>query len=152
MEMPEKQLTFYEQVAAAVASGDRQRVTELYREHRPTRNAYRGYREMLSSEILEASIVAAKKNPGTFQREVLVEILAMQAMLLHRVGESIQVAIQEHDQLDGGGLPWGWLPPAVADEMLPRYGKIASEVAGTIKLLQRLESPSKGEPNAAAAV
>ena len=150
--MQEKQLTFSEQVAMAVENGDRQRVAELYREHRPARNAYRGYRESLSAEILEASIVAAKRNPGTFQREVLVEILAMQAMLLHRVGESIQVAIQEHDQLDGGGMPWGWLPSTVADEMLPRYGKIASEAASTIKLIQRLDSPSKSEPNAAAAV
>ena len=144
--------SFEKQLAEAVENGDPRRIAELYREYRSPRDAYRGYREHLSAEILEASINAAKRNPGTFQREVLVEILAMQAMLLHRVGESIQVSIQEHDQLDGGGLPWGWLPPAVADEMLPRFGKIASEVAGTIKLIQRLESPSKGEPNAAAAV
>lgn len=144
--------SFEKQLAEAVKNGDPRRVAELYREYRSPRDAYRGYREHLSAEILEASITAAKRNPGKFQQDVLIDILAMQAMLLHRVGESIQVAIQENDQLDGGGLPWGRLPDEVGDVLLTRYGKIAAEVAGTIKLLQRLESPSKGEPNAAAAV
>lgn len=144
--------SFEKQLAEAVENGNPRRVAELYREYRSPRDAYRGYREHLSAEILEASITAAKRNPGKFQRDVLIDILAMQAMLLHRVGESIHVAIQENDQLDGGGLPWGRLPDEVGDVLLSRYGKISSEVAGTIKLLQRLESPSKGEPNAAAAV
>ena len=144
--------SFKTQLAEAVENGEPRRVAELYREYRSPRDAYRGYRESLSAEILEASITAAKKDPGKFQRDVLIDILAMQAMLLHRVGESIQVAIQENDQLDGGGLPWGWLPNEVGDILLTRFGKIASEVAGTIKLLQRLDGPSKGEPNAAAAV
>lgn len=144
--------SFEKQLAEAVENGNPRRVAELYREYRSPRDAYRGYREHLSAEILEASITAAKRNPGKFQQDVLIDILAIQAMLLHRVGESIQVAIQENDQLDGGGLPWGRLPDEVGDVLLSRYGKITSEVAGTIKLLQRLESPSKGEPNAAAAV
>lgn len=146
--MQEKQLTFSEQVAMAVENGDRQRVAELYREHRSPRLAYSGYREHLSAEILDASNVAAQKDPQKFQRDILLEVLSVQSMLLHRVGESIKIAIQEHDQLDGGGMPWGWLPPKVAEEMLPRYGRVASEVAGTIKLLRKLEAPATSSKQA----
>ena len=144
--------SFKKQLAEAVENGNPRRVAELYREYRSPRDAYRGYREHLSAEILEASNVAAQKDPQKFQRDILLEILSMQSMLLHRVGESIQSTISEVDQFDGGGLPWGRLPDEVGDILLTRFGKIASEVAGTIKLLQRLDSPSKVEPNAATAV
>lgn len=135
-------LNITEDISEAVKNGDPQRVAEIYREYRSPRESYSGYRENLSAEFLEASMAAAKQNPQKFQRDILAEILSMQFMLLHRVGESIKIAIQQHDQLDRGGMPWGWLPPTVANEMLPRYGKIAAEVAGTIKLLKKLDAPA----------
>lgn len=141
-------LNITEDISEAVKNGDPQRVAEIYREFRSPRDSYSGYREHLSAEYLEASMAAAKQNPPKFQQDVLAEILAMQAMLLHRVGESIKIAIQEHDQHDGGGMPWGWLPPTVANEMLPRYGKIAAEVAGTIKLLRKLDTPTSSAKQA----
>lgn len=147
--MKQARFNFTDEIADAVKNGDPQRVAEIYREHRSTRDRYRGYRENLSAEYFEASMTAAKQNPQKYQQDILAEILAFQTMLLHRVGESIKIAIQEHDQLDGGGMPWGWLPPPVADEMLPRFGKISAEISNTIRLIQRLQADPKEGANAA---
>ena len=136
-----KQPNFYEQVSAAVDSGDRQQISNLYRDNIARYGSFGANRANLSEEILEASANAAKKNPRKFQQDMLAEILAMQSMLLHRVSEHIRTAIARHDKEDRGFHPWGNLPEDVTGELLPRFARISAEVMGTVKMLRKLESP-----------
>ena len=145
------ELKITEEIAAAVKNGDRRRLADLYRQQGSLYGDNYCAREM-SWKMLEATEQAAKLNPAKLQRDLVLEILSMQGTLLHRVDEAIRLSMARHDNDYTGAQPWGWLPPSITDELLPRYGKIASEIAGTIKLLQRLDNPPKVEPNAAAAV
>ena len=139
--MKQKAPTFYEQVSEAVDAGDRQLVSNLYRDKIARYGMYGANRANLSEEILEASENAAKKDPRKFQQDILAEVLAMQTMLLHRVEQSIRTAIAQHDKNDRGVHPWGYLEPEIADELLPRYARITTEIFTTMKMIKKLASP-----------
>ena len=138
-----------EKIAEAVANGDRDGLTTIYRKR------LRAYgpsgQGSYSPQIFEATINAAKADPKKLQQDMLAEILSMLSMLAHRVREEILAGIRKHDDGSNGTKPWGWLPPAVADVLLPRYGKLVAEIRTTIKLMSSLESPP-GSPREEPAV
>ena len=140
--MKQKGPNFYEQVSKAVDAGDRQLVSNLYRENIARYGSFGANRANLSEQILEASVNAAKKNPQVFHQDLLAEILAVQSMLLHRVEQSIRTAIAQHDKNDREVHPWGYLEPEIADELLPRYARITQEIFATLKLIKKLASPA----------
>ena len=133
--------TFYEQVSEAVDAGDRQRVSNLYREQMARNAGVSSYQANFSAVMLEVSENAAKKDPRKFQHDMLAEILAVQSMLLHRVSEHIRTAIARHDKEYSGFHPWGNLPADVTDELLPRYARITTEIFNTMKMIKKLASP-----------
>ena len=135
--MNQKEPTFYEQVSTAVDAGDRQKLTEIYRRQSAS---YAGNQSAYSSQVLETTLNAARKDPNKFQRELLIENLSVMAMLAHRVQEELMVSIKQHDNVMCRST-WGGLPDQVADILLPRYGKISSEIRTTVKLLQQLDAP-----------
>ena len=143
MKQPEFNLT--EEIAAAVKNGDRRRLADLYRQQGSLYGDNYYAREM-TCNMLEATEKAAKLNPGKLQRDLVLEILSMQGTLLYRVDEAIRLAMARHDRDYRGEKPCGWLPPTITDELLPRYGKLTSEVFTTIRLLKKLDalsSPTK---------
>ena len=136
-----------EEIAAAVKNGDRRRLADLYRQQGSLYGDNYYAREM-SWKMLEATEQAAKLNPGKLQRDIVLEILSIQGTLLHRVDEAIRLAMLRHDKNYTGEQPWGWLPPSITDELLPRFGKISAEVFATIRLLQKLDAPPAPNPQA----
>ena len=138
--MKKVEFNIREEIAAAIKSGDRRRLADLYRQQGSLYGDNYFAPEM-SWNMLEATEQAAKLNPGKLQRDIVLEILSMQGMLLHRVDEAIRLAMARHDKDYTGPQPWGWLPPSITDELLPRYGKLSAEVFGTIRLLQKLDAP-----------
>ena len=145
MKQPEFNLT--EEIAAAVKNGDRRRLADLYRQQGSLYGDNYYAREM-SWNMLEATEHAAKLNPGKLQRDLVLEILSMQGTLLHRVDEAIRLAMLRHDKDYRGEKPWGWLPPSITDELLPRFGKISAEVSATIRLLHKLDAPAEPDRQA----
>ena len=134
-----KELSPMEKIAKAVANGDRDGLTAIYRKRLA---AYgQSGNGSYSPQIFEATMNAAKADPKRLQQDMLAEILSMLSMLAHRVREEIIAGIRKHDDASNGIHPWGWLPPAVADELLSRYGKLVAEIRTTIKLMSSLESP-----------
>ena len=147
--MKQESQNIYEQISDAVDSGDRQQLTEIFRRQLASFDGCE-YQSNFSSNILEASINAARKDPHKLERELLNEMLAVQGMLAHRAQEGLLAAIRQHDKDARGRHPWGGLPDEVADTWLARYGKISSEIRTTVKLLQQLDAPSApatGTPN-----
>ena len=140
--MKQTEFNLRDEIAAAVKNGDRRRLADLYRQQGSLYGDNYYAREM-SWNMLEATEHAAKLNPGKLQRDLVLEILSMQGMLLHRVDEAIRLAMMRHDKDYTGPQPWGWLPPSITDELLPRFGKISAEVFATIRLLQKLDAPSE---------
>lgn len=147
--MKKKELSQTEQIAEAVANGDRERLTTIYRKQ------FRAYGQSghgcYSPQIFEATMTAAKADPKKLQQDMLAEILSMLSMLAHRVREGILAGVKKHDDASNGSRPWGELPPLVADVLLPRYGKLVAEIRTTVKLMNALESPS-ASPNEEPAV
>ena len=129
-----------EEIAAAVKNGDRRRLADLYRQQ-GSLYGDNYYARQMTWNMREATEQAAKLNPGKLQRDLVLEILSMQGTLLYRVDEAIRLAMLRHDTDYRGEKPWGWLPPSITDELLPRYGKLTAEVFGTIRLLQKLDAP-----------
>jgi hypothetical protein len=145
MKMKQEAPNIYEQISAAVDSGDRQRLTDIFRQQLAS---YGGCDNQInySANILEASINAARKDPRKMRREMLNEMLAVQGMLAHRAQEGLLAAIRQHDKETRGKRAWGDLPDEIADIWLARYGRISSEVRTTIKLLQQLDTPPAPAP------
>ena len=141
------ELKITEEIAAAVKNGDRRRLADLYRQQGSLYGDNYCAREM-SWKMLEATEQAAKLNPAKLQRDLVLEILSMQGTLLHRVDEAIRLAMLRHDKDYRGEKPWGWLPPSITDELLPRFGKISAEVSATIRLLQKLDAPAEPDRQA----
>ena len=145
MKQPEFNLP--EELAAAVKNGDRRRLADLYRQQGSLYGDNYYAREM-TCNMLEATEKAAKLDPGKLQRDLVLEILSMQGTLLYRVDEAIRLAMARHDRDYRGEKPWGWLPPTITDELLPRYGKLTTEIFATIRLLQKLDAPPAPNPQA----
>ena len=137
--MRKKNMSSVEMIAKAVANGDRETLTAFYRKRMRAygQSGHGSY----SPQIFEATMNAAKADPKKLQQDVLAEILAMLAMLAHRVREGIMSEVKKHDDVSNGTRPWGDLPPSVADVLLPRYGKIVAEIRTTVKLLDSISSP-----------
>lgn len=136
--MKKKLLGFKDEVAAAVAAGDQEQVTNVYRRQIAWFKCgadVSGY----SADVLESALKAAEADPGKMKRNLLVEILAVQSMLLHRVREELMARIRKHDEKPNGFDPWGNLPPEISAELLPRYARLTSEVFHTLKVMQKLE-------------
>ena len=145
MKQPEFNLT--EEISVAVKNGDRRRLADLYRQQGSLYGDNYYAREM-TCNMLEATEKAAKLDPGKLQRDLVLEILSMQGTLLYRVDEAIRLAMARHDRDYRGEKPWGWLPPTITDELLPRYGKLTSEVFTTIRLLKKLDAPTSSAKQA----
>lgn len=88
--------------------------------------------------MLEAVCNAAISNPDKLQRDILCRILSLQYSLLDRVDIAIRDQIIDHDQR---GYAKNEIPECVATELLPRYGKITSEIFLTMKMLKKIADP-----------
>lgn len=86
-------------------------------------------------QVFHTTLNATKLNHRQVHRDIVSRILSMQSALLDRIDRAILFHTVNFDQR--GHFPD--IPDFVEKELLPRYGKIAQEIAGTIKLLRKLD-------------
>lgn len=129
--------SYGEQLDAAVEAGDLETVRTLIQDEK-TLFGYVSSEHKLTPLLFQTMRNAGKRDPVKLQRDILHRILAVQYMLLDRVETGIHEKIADYD---GRGYPPSHVPEDVASELLPRFGKITSEIYSTMKMLKKIESP-----------
>ena len=137
------------ELAAAKESGDFEKISDIYRWNFYSLKSGADV-SGFSADMFKGLRNAAKANPGAMQQRILSDILAFQAMLLHRVTEETMNAISNFDRSPPSYDTLGKLPKEITEVLLPRYARLTSEIFATIKALQKLETvsiPAKATAN-----
>jgi len=131
-----------DEYAQAVEAGDLDRLRELFHNEKSC-FGFIFEKKAVTPLVWATTLNAARRDSVKLQRDILHRILCMQSTLLDRVETKITDEIAAFDARGH----FNELPEIVTNELLPRYGKIASEIFGTMKLLQKIESPSAPAPS-----
>lgn len=135
--MRKEHTTLREAISAAIEAGDIDSLEDLLQKERAT-ISYGMCHDRDTPRFWATALNAVKRDPKQLQQDILGRILALQFTLLNRTENSIQKDIKDSD---GRGHEHE-LPDRVANELLPRYGKITHEIFATMKMLNKIGKPS----------
>ena len=145
-EMSMKQKRLCDEYVEVIDAGDLDKLRALHQGGNP----FMGYAMAGNAgtpRIFATALNATKKDPIKLQRDIVARILCMQFTLLERVEKDIFDIIGKYDSRHNGYE----LPGVVTSELLPRYGKISSEIFTTMKMFRKIGvSSSSAESDAPA--